>query len=326
MSVQSACHAIVAAGDDLPKTWHDYQQIASVARKLGVETHVVGRRSVQQLRVLPLWTKRCLSIAPANVQRRKLLPGRFLSGTYLGKVEELTILEASGVPIPKWIEIKPSTRLDPEEWGPYVVEKPSHGRKGAFVRIRKTNRIRYVPPEELPKHMGGPKIAQRFIYTGQWPINYRVVTFFGEVILCFREITRDHGAPLRSRWAFGDGGGISIVANTKKMEVTMVEDERLMELASRAHKAAFPDIPLLQFDIVQDAESGQYLVLECHPWHPWWPFSSLGALSVQKDHGVDFDGQFGAMERVGRIVALKAQDLAAWVPPRITSSPVRARV
>ena len=48
-------------------------------------------------------------------------------------------------------------------------------------------------------------IAQRFIYTGEWPTSYRVVTFFGETLLCYRQAeTRGTG------WLFSRRGGLGI--------------------------------------------------------------------------------------------------------------------
>ncbi len=63
--------------------------------------------------------------------------------------------------------------------GPYVVVKPELGRKGAEIHIKRAGRVRYRPPESFPVGhpvRKAPLIAQRFIYTGKWPSNFRVVT------------------------------------------------------------------------------------------------------------------------------------------------------
>ncbi len=152
-------------------------------------------------------------------------------------------------------------------------------------------------------------IAQTFVYTGEWPTTYRVVTLFGKVLLCYRQVTRSRGAPLKGRWGFTDG--ISIVSNTKTMEIALVDDEEVMKLGSSAHDAAFPEIPLLQFDIARDIETGMLFVLECHPWEKFWPFAHGQSIRAQQQNEVDFDNQFGAMERAGAAIADRAMTLLA---------------
>lgn len=51
------------------------------------------------------------------------------------KADELQRLEHAGLPTPRSIILTPDTVLDPEEWGPYVVVKPSRGRRGAYAWI-----------------------------------------------------------------------------------------------------------------------------------------------------------------------------------------------
>jgi hypothetical protein len=194
-----------------------------------------------------------------------------------------------------------------------VVEKPDLGRVGANIRIRRTTRIRHVPPESWPAdHYGraGPMLAQQFIYTGEWPTSYRVVTFFGEVLICLRQTTRGRGQPLTGRWDFRTGG-LSIVSNTKSMEVVMDQDKEVVALAERAHRLAFGDIPLLGFDIVRDADTGALFVLECHAHGTAWMFSSGMGLGIQADNRINFESQYDGIEKAARILARVTPSLAA---------------
>jgi len=297
-------HLVLVLPDEREKTQRDFRLIADVARSNGVYPHIVQAERSRQLHLLPLWLRPALSVSMANRRRRNLLPGTFLTGRFIGKVAECAALDAAGVSAPKWQEITPSTRLDPQEWGPYVIEKPAHGWWGAFVRIRRTERVKYTDPNSLPAdHPGrnGPMIVQSFVYTGEWPISYRVVTVFGEPILSIRQTTR-RGSPVKHRWDF-KGGGAAIVSNTMDMKVDLSFDQEIIDFACMAHRAAFPDIPMLQFDIGRDIETGQLFVFESHPWHPAWPFSSDPAIGVQAEHNLHLESQFDAMERIGRVLA-----------------------
>src|SRR5581483_1850819 len=248
---------------------------------------------LSQIMLLPLWPQPTLSLSLLAADR-KLLPGRYLTGSYMPKHTEYPRLEAAGVPVPKWTVIAPDTRLDPGEWGPYVVEKPSSGWSGACVRIRKTGRVRYVAPENLPHdHRGrfGPMLAQRFVYSGPWPTTYRVITFFGEVLLSYRQTSQSHGPALGGRWNFKEFGGINICSNTRDMTVQLAADDEIIALAERAHRAAFPDFPALAFDIVRDADTGDLFVLECNPQGTWL-FSAAIGLSIQAVNDIKFENQF----------------------------------
>jgi glutathione synthase/RimK-type ligase-like ATP-grasp enzyme len=230
----------------------------------------------------------------------------------MAKCSQSLRMDAAGIPVPKWTVIMPETRLDPATWGPYVVEKPEAGRVGAFVRIRRTGRVRYAPPDSYPaQHHGrkGPMIVQRFIYTGERPTSYRVFTFFGETLLCYRQWSL-HGYPLASRWDFKSTGGISIVSNVKDMKVALDNDEEVIALAERTHREAFDEFPLLSVDIVRDADTGELFVLEAHT-RGGWMFSRPDGLSIQADNKINFESQFDGIEKAAQILARETPRLAA---------------
>lgn len=259
-----------------------------------------------------LWALPTLSVAMKKAGSRTLLPGRILTSKSLGKAGEYRRLDAAGLPIPKWTLITPETVLDPAEWGPYVVEKPDFGGLGAYVRIKRTSRVRYKPPEALEHGHFGRRgmLAQEFIFTGEWPESFRVMTLFGRAIHCRLQKTVGRGKPLSGRWNFGKDSGTSIVSNTKDMEVTLVEDAEVISLSERAHRQAFPDLPLLGFDVLRDAESGKLYVLECHSHGPSWSFSSDMGLGIQQKNGLDFVSQYDAFRRCAEILAEATPGLA----------------
>ncbi len=201
------------------------------------------------------------------------------------------------MPVPDWIEITPDVKLDPADWGEYVVVKPELGRRGAEVRIKRTERVRYKPQDAFAEdHPGsrGAMLAQRFVYTGRWAVNYRVATLFGKRLFCWRCEVDHTFEPLNSRFDFG-GGGITIVSNKRSSRYTLAYDKDVIALAERVHEV-FPKQPLLGSDIVRDADSGELYVLEASPRGDAWYMSSDTGYEIQDANGIDFTGQFGALE------------------------------
>lgn len=302
-----------------PATAADLSRIAAHVAKFdgGIRVSVVPHHKYDQLALIPQWFQPTLSLSLYHLGGRKLLPGNFVTGYFLPKHLEYRRLDAAAVPVPAWTLIEPGARLDPAIWGPYVVEKPALGLRGANVRIRKTGRIAYVEPHSYPVgHYGrdGPMLAQKFIYTGPWPTSFRVVTLFGEVLLCYRQTSTAHGNPLPGRWRFRDTGGINIVSNTKDMKVELVDDADIIALAERAHRTAFPECPALGFDIVRDIETGELFVLECHTQGSWLFSGDIGQ-QIQADNRVDFAGQFGAFEKAAVVLTRVAPKLAERSAP-----------
>ena len=306
-----------------PATESDLRAIVERVPQINpdVQAFLVRHHKIDQLKLFRTWREPTLSVSFFRLQKRKLLPGRFLCGQYLHKHGEYARLDAAGIPVPPWTLITQDTRLDPAVWGPYVVEKPAMGRQGANIRIRRTTRLGYVPPESLPEgHLGrtGPMIAQQFIYTGEWPTSYRVITLFGRALLCYRQVTRSNSAPLRGRWDFKASGGMSIVSNTMRMTAELANDSDVIALAERAHREAFFDFPVLAFDIIRDAETGAVYVLECHAQGSWM-FTSDTGVGIERANNIDFRSQFDPIEKAAQILARETVLRAAIVRPPLTS-------
>lgn len=225
--------------------------------------------------------------------------GHARNGGIGGKLWEYPILDAAGCPLPRWTEITPTTKLDPAEWGPYVVVKPSRGGRGAYVWVNKTGRVKYKPPESFPEgHPGrrGPMLAQRFIYTGRWPTSYRVVTYFGRPILSIRYDGVREGAPLEGPDRFRDSGGRSIVASAKGSHIELSAEPDVLALATRTHLDAFPDIPSLGHDIIREAGSGKLYLAEVNPGGESWMLTNGDGRKMQAQFNIDFYKQFGALD------------------------------
>lgn len=310
---------VLVAWSEHAPTRADLEEIARLVAGIDpqIRAQVVSHHKLDQIRLLPLWRRPTLSVSFHAIEKRKLLPGRLATGLWLHKHGEYARLDAAGLPVPRWCVLTPETKLDARTWGPYVVVKPSAGRRGALVKIQKTTRVRYQPPETLPKeHFGriAPMLVQEFIYTGEWPESYRVVTLFGTVLLCYRQVSRGRGHPLKARYDFKATGGISVVSNTREMEAVMSDEADVIALAELAHRKAFPDLPMLSFDIVRDAGSGALYILECHAQGSWMFTAEIG-LDIEAANRLDFRTQFDALERTARILARETPLRAAVCSP-----------
>jgi hypothetical protein len=253
-----------------------------------------------------------LTIEMDRIRFAPILRGRRLRhGGGHGKLPQMKALSEAGVPVPKWAELTPEATWSVAEWGPYVVVKPSRGGRGAYVWIRKTGRVRFKPQSDFPPDhpcARGPMIVQKFIYTGPWPTSYRVLTYFGRPLCALRYDGRRDLPALDDPNDFG-GGGRSIVASAKGASMTCIDDADVLEIASRAH-AAFADIPSLGIDIVREHETGKLYVLELNPGGNGWVLSGETGESVQKEFGLDFRAQFGALDIITEVSAELALKLA----------------
>lgn len=285
-----------------------------------IDVLVVGRHRRDQWKLLPRAFRPALTVAWGRLRERRFFPGEILHCSRIPKHIELARLRAAGVPVPDWVVITPGTTLDPAAWGPYVVVKPTGGSKGEEVRIRRTGRVRYEPPESFPTGhpiRKGPLLAQRFVYTGPWAVSYRVTTFFGRALFCWRVEQSHQKRRLESRFAFGDSagaGGIQIIAPSKTSTYTLVDDEDVIGLAERAHRLAFPDYPYLGIDVLRDAETGAVSVIEANSGGAVWHLSSGLGTSIQQLHGIDFYRQFGALDRAAERLIEVTRERARVAP------------
>lgn len=242
-----------------------------------------------------------LTVSPMPIKRFAPPRGPVCQGFEHPKSEQYARLSQLGLPVPRWIHIHESTTLRAQDWGPYVVVKPDLGRKGAEIFIKRTGRVRYRAPGFL---------AQQFVYTGRWPVNYRVVTLFGRALMSWRCEADHRFVPLESRWDFKARGGITVVSNKKDSRYTLAAEADVIALAERAH-AAFPDQPLLGTDIVRDADSGELFVLECNPRGDAWLISSAMGRMIEQANGLDFGAQFGALAIAAEVLARETAARAA---------------
>ena len=289
----------------------DFERIAAMVEEMAPEIRALHLPSHRRGRG-PRWRSLLRPTLTVHIQRDnafRALRGAVARAQGGGKVAEYRRLDEAGLPVPPWREIVPGLALDAAEWGPYVVEKPSAGGRGAAVRLRRTGRLRYVDPQDFPDgHPGrkGPMLAQRFVYTGAQPTAYRVLTCFGKVLLAVRY----RNETLRPAGGADDLaiGGTNIVAAARGTTISLADEADVLAMGVACH-GAFPDTPLLGTDVMREEATGKLWVAEVNANHVW-SFSTPGGQEAQAQFGLDFYGQFDGLRRAAEAMVEATRRLA----------------
>jgi hypothetical protein len=280
----------------------NYERMAETIRQTApdVVPLILPRERLSHRQRLKLALRPTMIFSPTRFTRPRFYRGARLQGRSLWKNQEYELLESAGVPIPKWRLLSEHEQPDLSDFGPYVVQKPALGYRGAEVKIKRRGRVRWKRPAS---HHGklSDWIVQEFIYTGRWPISYRVTTLFGHVVLGWRAEADRSRRPLESREGFPGGDGHSIVSSHMGCTFTLQEDEEVLDLARRAARAV-PDIPLLGVDVIRDAETGRLYVLELNPTGHVWHFATDAGIRIQEQFDLDTEGQFDGIRKAAVIL------------------------
>jgi hypothetical protein len=234
--------------------------------------------------------------------------GPVFQGVLMPKSEEYRRLETMGIPVPRWSRMTMNQVPDCAALGRYVIVKPDLGAQGADVRYARATRVRWKPPTTgTARVLGGPfgaKLVQEFIYTGPWPVSYRVVTLFGNSLWCLK-IEASHGRmPLEHRLAFADiesGTSVPIVSSGRECTFESSCIPEVLALGESAHRA-FPEIGLLGVDVLRDVDTDKLYVIEVNSLGYVWHVNSLKGRQLQAQFQIDIDAQWGVTPKAARIL------------------------
>lgn len=216
--------------------------------------------------------------------------GKVYAGRIYTKMDEITRLRTMGIPTPETVMVERGTRLDPLTWGPLTVLKPNRGWGGDGVRLARTRDVRWSPPAP-PRYI--PYLAQRFIHTGPYAEGYRVMTVFGRPV--YARFSRSPEPLPKHLETIADPTSLKITSNVSAGGI--VEQRTEPEAIALAVRAAsvFPEAPVLGIDLLRDQSTGQLYVLEVNPSGQVWHLSSEIGKRQQREYGVDYYAQFGAL-------------------------------
>jgi len=298
-----ACNLVMVLGRDEDRP--SFERVAHLVAELdpSIRALVVIDAPGWEAEVPPRPT---LVFSPVLLRHRPRIAARVCCGYPLAKSEEYRILERAGIPVPRWTPLDEGQTPDLSGFGAYVVRKPDHGAKGAEIRIVRRDRVRWKP---VVTSAAGPSprlLVQEFVYTGSWPVSYRVNTLFGRVM--YSMVIRGNAVrpPLRGPADFGAGGlggqSVSIVANARDSSAAFCEDAEIIRLGERAAQA-FPELPMLGVDILKDAMSGALHVTEVNALGHNWNFTP----EFVEAFGLDIERQFDGLRKAAYVLAEETQ-------------------
>ncbi len=289
----------------------DFESIGEIAEKEDpfLKAFVLRPRNNSEGLFSELNSRPTLVFSPWEFPAYLMPRGKVYCGKYVPKIEQMKIMRQQGIPVPNTAIVKPGSRFSEREWGPYVVVKPFFGSFSLGVEVRRPEDVTHEWVMSKPREQGisAERIVQRFVDTGPFRPQIRVLTLFGHVLYA-EEIRSEE--PLPAPTEINEETLKTFVITSVKVKRTrrFVYEEDVMALASRVHRA-FPKIPLLGVDIIREDKTGNLFVLETNASGNTWHFSSKFG-QYQRVEGKKRDEQFNAFSVAARILAEKTKNEA----------------
>lgn len=291
----------------------DFEDIAARVERIAPDIAVFianNERLMPQLRKRGA-TLPTLVFSPGPLARFRPGRGRIFAGRPMPRLEELAVLARAGLPIPAFAELRPDSEFPAEIFGTHVVRKPGHpfASHAYGQRLMRREAVAYRAPTDYPEqHPGryGPMIIQRFIDTGEYAKQYRVLTLFGRPLYALSWKSSVPRAALHAPDAELGASRLTAIGHDQ-MELGYAYDDDVLALASRAY-AAMPEVPLQGCDIIRDIHTGEIYLMEINPGGNTWHFSS--GLPVVPESELRRQDQFDAFTRAAEVLAEKTRTLA----------------
>jgi hypothetical protein len=260
-------------------------------------------------------TRPTLVFSPGRMPSFRPARGKVYAGRPMSKMEEIRLLQAGGVPVPRTELITPDILpLDPAVWGEFVIVKPTDlatSSAGRGFQLMRTHRVRYRRPDEYPPdHPGrlGPMMVQQYVNTGGKVAICRVLTLFGEPLYVLLTETPSKVVDLSLP---DEEIEKLLIANQQfkdDIDRLFIDDDEACAVARAAYRA-LPDVPLQGCDVIRDAVTGKVFVLETNAGGNTWHFSSMLQAESRRKNGQLFErmrhNQRDALRTAARILVAR---------------------
>ncbi len=247
----------------------------------------------------PFWrevaAKPTLMFSPVPLELHSNLRGYRMFAQHISKIDEMRVLARMGFPVPRTIDLQPTTALDEREWGPLVVVKPKSGRGSVSVRLMKTEDVsRLIRNGEVLSENRTPLLVQQWINTGPCISGYRAMTVLDKVVYILKSTVVD--ASDFSPEMVGQEG-LDVAYTRKPRQKLFVKERDVHQLAARICRD-LTFTTTFGLDILREAGTDKLYVVEMNSGFPTWQLSSRYIKWL--------DSQFGSLKRSDRYAQFNA--------------------
>jgi hypothetical protein len=188
----------------------------------------------------------------------------------------MLMMKTSGISVPHADEFKFGMNFPAEIWGEHVMIKPMPlhlTSNGLHMQVFRREKIANTTASDFPKdHLihRSPMIVQRFVYTGKYASNYRVLSLFGEALYVMKIQSLRPSPNLTDSDEVIESADFTSKNHREYLFGDYPDEVALAEKISRA----FPRIPLLGIDIIREEATQKLYALEVNAGGNTWHYSS----------------------------------------------------
>ncbi len=280
----------------------DFETIAAGVKRIDPQINAVvvdqvdewaARDRVQyHLRRLRLALRPTLVVAPYRFDAFEPVRGLVRSGNRMSKQDEAVRLLAAGIPMPKQVVWTEHDQPSIGHLGEWVITKPAIGTRSQGVALERATDVVWRRYSDETVGDADAMIVQEFIDTDPAPSYFRVLTLFATPLMSQRIRLVEDQRPSRG----DDPAAWRVAARGDDQWKELWEDPELLDLATKA-ASEFLDVPLCGIDLVRDAATGEYRILEMNTWGYVWYFSSPPSAAENEKFAMDMYGQYGGLEK-----------------------------
>ena len=257
----------------------------------------------------PLQHAPLLNIYLVNPPEKLPARGKTLFVKSIDKLEQYKNYSIADVSTPKTIEYEIGQPLNFNDWGEYVFLKDkndSHGRNSFLIP---TKEILNIKPYFDKMGLKNKILLQEFIYTGQNVSHYRVLSFLGQPLCCYKSTNLSNIVlPVSLDDAFNNHTVKTNSANDNR-KVELLENKEVLDFSKSVFNV-FPERPLQGIDIVIEEKTKKLFVLEGNQGGNVWIFSHKKSFALEKLGRFDLLNQFNAFDVASDILIKKINELA----------------
>ena len=272
---------IILVHQRLKLHWRDLAAISRLMLGKSRQVRVLLVSEVDTADVLPpeVWQLPTITVSFGPLGRFNPSRGPVFANKAISKIDQAARLASAGVTTPRTEMFQSGVRLDPGEWGEFVILKPKPLRltsRSEGIYLYRTEHLNRLSDQDLPAaHMlrRVPMLVQQFIDTGLRASKQRITTLFGEPFHWVFSANKAPRTPLASADEILDSAMISTAASENRDWSCAEPPQDMLDTARRAG-AAFPSLPLLGLDLLRCNATGEIYVLEINAGANVWHYSS----------------------------------------------------